>query len=213
MKTRIALVALSASLGSLLAAAPAFAADEGGDLAVAQAAAPPKARAAFQLELVPTGKLGVKATGIDQTYTAAFAYGIGGTFDYDVTPNLSIGLAPRLIFNVINKDAPSGAEAEKELDLRVRATAHFPIAPKLTLYGFAAPGYSIILQGDDARTDDPAGFVLGLGGGVTFDVAPRVFLAGELGYQLGFQSVTYMGESADVTTDLLSISLGGGARF
>jgi hypothetical protein len=208
MKTRAALVvALS---GSLLATS-AYA-QEGG-VAVTQTAAPQKGRVGVQLELVPTGSLTIKSGPIDESHSAAFAYGVGGTFDYDVTPNISVGLAPRIIFNVIDKDAPSGADADKELDLRARFTAHFPVAPKLNVYGFAAPGYSIILLPSDARSDDPAGFVLGLGGGASFDVAPNLYVAGELGYQLGFQSVSYMGQSADVTTDLLSISLGAGARF
>jgi hypothetical protein len=208
MKTRIALVV--ALFGSLLAASAH--AQEGG-LGVAETTTPQKGRLGVQLELVPTGTLKVKGTGVDQTYTAAFTAGIGGTFDYDVTPNLSIGLAPRFIFGVINKDAPSGADSSSELDLRARFTAHFPVNPKVAVYGFAAPGYSVILQPNDSPVDNPSGFVLGLGGGLTVDVAPNLYLAGELGYQLGFQSVTYMGQSADVTTDLMSISVGGGARF
>jgi hypothetical protein len=171
----------------------------------------PKMRLGAQVEILPLGTLEASAGGQSSSTDADIAYGIGATFDYDITPNFSIGAAPRFIFNVNGKD--SNDDAGKQLDLRVRATAHFPVAPQIQIYGFVAPGYSIVMLPSGAGIDDPKGFAIGFGGGLTYDVAPKVFLSGEVGYQLGFQSTKVLDQDLDAKTRYLSIGLGAGARF
>jgi hypothetical protein len=204
MKTRIAMVVVA--LGSL--AATSVHAQEA---SVATEAPAKKMRVGAQLELVPAGSLETNVLGRSQSTDTAFAYGIGGSLDYDLTPMISIGVAPRLVFNL--KGDADGAEAAKELDLRARAMLHLPVAEKLTAYGFVAPGYSVIFLPADATADNPTGFALGFGAGAAYDVAPNLFVSAELGYQLGFQSVAAGDRTIDLKSNLFSLSFGGGARF
>ena len=207
MKIQIALVA---SMVGTLFASTAFA----DDLGVA-ASAKPKASLGAQIDLLPTGTLTTDGAGppIDGDYDAAFAFGIGVNFDYDLTPNISIGLAPRVIFNVIADAASDDADSDKEIDLRARVRAHFPIADKLEAFGFLAPGYSIIVLPSDFDIDNPAGLVVAFGAGLSYDVSDKLYLTGEIGYQLGFQSVDVGGQSIDNTTDYLHFGFGAGTRF
>jgi hypothetical protein len=199
MKTRIA---LAFGLAGSLLATSAFA-QEG-------TAAAPKLTAGAQIDLLPVGTLTLD----EADEGTAFAYGIGASIDYAITPMISIGFAPRYIANVITDNAQDDADAAAELDLRLRVKAQFPVAPALNAYGFLAPGYSIIMLPDDFEgVDDPAGLVVGFGGGVTYDVAPSFFVNGELGYQIGFQSTSFAGNDVDFTSDYLHIGLGAGTRF
>jgi hypothetical protein len=204
MKTRIAMVVVA--LGSL--AATSVHAQE---TSVAAEAPAKKLRVGAQLELVPAGTLKAEGGGKSISSDTAFAYGVGGTFDLDLTPNFSIGVAPRLVLT-LKGDEP-GDKAGKELDLRARAMLHLPVADKLTAYGYVAPGYSFIFLPSGATADDPAGLVLGFGAGASYDVAPNLFVSAELGYQLGFQSTSVAGETLDLNSNLFSVSCGAGARF
>jgi opacity protein-like surface antigen len=198
-------------VGSLFATS-AFADEIAGETSAAK-----KVSVGAQIDLLPAGTLTLDAPGLNVSSDAGFAYGVGLNASYDLTPNISIGLAPRIIFNIVAKDARDDAPVGKEYDLRARVTAHFPLIDKLQIFGFAAPGYSFLTDTND-KTDNPSGFVLAFGGGATYDLAPNLFLTGEVGYQLGFQSVTAKDLSGkditiDETTDYLSIGLGGGTRF
>jgi hypothetical protein len=196
MKIRIAVFATIAS--SFVASAAL--ADELG------AEAAPKVRIGAQVELLPTGSLDSEP----DSATPKVAYGVGLTFDYAITRNISIGVAPRMIFNVIDKDA--NGDAASQLDLRARVKGHFPIADKIEAYGFVAPGYSIVML-PDSELDNPAGLVLAFGAGATYDLTPRMFVSGEVGYQLGFQRTEVLGETVDLGTSYLHVGLGAGARF
>jgi hypothetical protein len=198
MKTQIS---LAIGLAGSLLATSAFA-QEG-------AAAPaPKLSAGAQIDLLPIGSYDVKVGEFESDGDLAFAYGIGASIDYAVTPMISVGFAPRYIMNV--KDTDSDGDAASELDLRLRVKASFPVSPGMAAYGFVTPGYSIIMAPEDAGdVDDPAGFAIGFGGGATYDVSPSLFVNGELGYQLGFQK----SDAFEFQTAYLHIGFGAGTRF
>jgi hypothetical protein len=207
MNIRIALVA--GMVGSLFATS-AFA-EEG---VAASTAVEKKFKLGAQLELVPLGKAEIKLNGASATQDADTAYGVGLNFDYDVTPYISVGFAPRLIFG-LKKDGSTSDNTDEEINLRARVMGHFPVAPKLEVFGYAAPGYAITVS--DAEKD-PSGFLVAFGAGATYDITPSLFVSGELGYQMSFQSVSDTipgaGEvTADINTSFLSVGLGAGTRF
>jgi opacity protein-like surface antigen len=209
MKTHMILV--TGTLGTLLSA-PAFAGDDG----VAPAPVDSKLSVAAQFELLPLGS--AKTTINDQSMStdAAVAYGISGMLDYAITPNISVGVAPRLVFNVKASDAPSGENAGKQLDLRGRLLVHLPIAPGVQAYAAVSPGYTIVLSGQDG-VDNTTGFAIGGAAGLTYDLSPKMFIGGEVGYQRAFASEDLMvaGQkfTADSTLSYLHVGLGAGTRF
>jgi hypothetical protein len=207
MNIRIALVA--GMVGSLFATS-AFA-EEG---VASSTAVEKKFKLGAQLELVPVGKAEVKLGGESASADADTAYAVGMNFDYDVTPYISIGLAPRLIFGLKSEKSTSDS-TDEEINLRARVMGHFPVTGQMQIFGYAAPGYAISVSDADK---DPSGFLIAFGGGATYDVTPSLFLSGELGYQMSFQSVTDTVPGAgevtlDVNTSFLSVGIGAGTRF
>jgi hypothetical protein len=204
MKTRLG---ITLGLAGSLLASPVLA-QEG----AVSSQASSKGSIGVQLDLLPAGTLSIDGPNFEDSTDAAAAFAIGGTLDFDVTPFISIGAAPRLIFNVTNDGADDDADAAKQIDLRARVKVHGPVAPKVQAYGFFAPGYSVILSPVE-EDDDPTGLVVAFGGGLTYDVSSKAYLSAELGYQLGFQSIEVQGTTVDVTTDYLHFGFGAGTRF
>jgi hypothetical protein len=163
-----------------------------------------KMRLAVMLVPMPLGSLKTNLGGTESSADSAVAFAVMPVFDYLVLPNLFVGVAPSYAFNVKAKDG--GGDALSQIDLLLRVGGGYPLNEKLQLYGYGAPGYSIIRpsEGDSAK-----GLVLGLHAGAMFDVASKVFLSGELGYQLGFQKVS----DTDLKTNYLQIGLGVGMRI
>jgi hypothetical protein len=169
-------------------------------------------RLGITLSPMPVGTFKAAAGGLSASSDAKFAFGIVPTFDYNINEYLFVGLAPQIILNVIPKDADG--KAAKELDLRARVGGNAKVADTIRLFGYLAPGYSIIMFPDKMDgLSNPAGFVLGFAGGALFDLTPSVFANAEVGYQVGFQSVSFMGASADLKTNYLHIGLGIGVRL
>lgn len=208
MNTRMTLV--TGTLATLFAA-PAFAQES-----AAPAASDSKLSAQAQVEVLPLGSAEATIGDMSMSSDAAVAYGVSGMFDYAITPNLSIGVAPRLLLNVRAADAAPEDKAGKELDLRARLLAHFPVAPNLSLYASLSPGYTIMMSGEDG-VDDTKGFAIGGAAGVTYDVSPKLFLSGEVGYQRAFASDDLMLGDQKITIDstlsYMHIGLGAGTRF
>jgi hypothetical protein len=168
---------------------------------------PAESKMRVGLTLVPMpflGTLKFSAPGISGSSDAAVAFGAAPVFDYLINSNLFVGATVLGTFNVKPKDATG--DAAKEYDLMLRIGGNIPLADKLQGYGYLSPGYSIISppQGDSAK-----GFVVGAHVGAMFDVTSSVFLNGELGYQLGFQSV----DGNDSQTRFFQIGLGGGVHI
>ena len=211
MKIRIALVA---SMVGTLFASSAFADEISG----VSAAAEKKISIGVQAEMLPLGSVEVGANGESESNDLKLSYGVGLNLSYDVHPNISIGIAPRYIFGIKPDQADEDDESVQELDVRARLTAHFPVAQGLQVFGFAAPGYSWLLDNSaEEDFDNPEGFVVGFGGGATYDVSPDLFVSAEVGYQLGFQGFsaeTPIGKiDADTKTNFLNVGLGLGTRF
>ena len=155
-----------------------------------------KGWAAADFELLPSGSIEANFVGGNTTTVSTdTAYGIGIVAENELNPMVTVGLAPRYIFNVIDKN--SNGDAAKELDLRARVTAGAMLIPKLRVYGFAEPGYSIIFLPDTVRINNetvhPNGFVIGAGGGARFALSSSLSAVFELGYQWGFQSWSWTG--------------------
>jgi opacity protein-like surface antigen len=213
MISRIALASMFATAATSFFASSALAQEASAPAAGAAS----KMRAQAQIEMLPIGS-GKASIGGDSTTTdAELAYGISAAFDYAVTPFLSIGVAPRLILNVApDVDDGGDGDADKEVDLRARILAHFPVAPKLEAYAYVSPGYSIVLPAD-SDADSSTGFGIGGAAGVTYDVSPSLFVNGELGYQRAFTSTEVMlgADKIDVDLDLsyFHVGVGAGTRF
>jgi hypothetical protein len=173
--------------------APGRAQAQGGD------AAEPELWVGGHLGLSPLGTLKADAQGAMASADAATALDLGGRVDFSVLPMLSIGFAPTLRLNVKGtNDNDSGSQ----LDLPIRVLVGGSVAPMVRLYGFAAPGYSILFPPSGGGDDNhPSGFMIGFGGGVRYRLAPRFALAGELGYQFRFvsETVTALGQQVDVS--------------
>jgi outer membrane protein with beta-barrel domain len=202
--------------GALAVAAPGSAHAQAVANPVAEPVAEPKMWAGGHLGLSPIGTLKADAMGMSASNDAATAFEIGGRFEYQVAPLISIGVAPAILFGVKAKDANDSAS---QLDLPLRIAVGGEVAPKVRLYGFAAPGYSILFPPSDANgnTTHPSGFMIGFGGGVGYRVAPTFMIAGELGYQFRFwsETVNVLGTSIDVSAqdDFLTFGIAATAGF
>jgi hypothetical protein len=163
------------------------------------------------VSVLPIGQARIEANELSASEDTATAYGLGGIVEVQLLTNLSIGFAPRLLLNVKGED---GTDSAKELDLALRVIGQLPISRIAQLYGFAAPGYSILYFPDwPDEVSNPAGFIFGAGGGVGFDLNPQFRLAVELGYQLGAQQVTEQGQTAEVETSFLHLGVSAMARL
>ena len=147
-----------------------------------------------------TGQLGLLSTGTGVVHV----HGPGSKWTN--SENLYVGVAPQLILNVKGKDDSSSGQ---ELDLFARIMGRYPVADKVQLYGYLAPGFSIIFPPDLPGVSNPTGFVLGFAGGVSYSITPTLFGSGEVGYQIGFQSTG----GSDLKTRYLHIGFVIGAMF
>jgi hypothetical protein len=169
-------------------------------------------RVGVTLAPMPGGKLKSKIGSVEGDSDLAFAFGLAPTFDFSINQFLFLGLAPQYIFNVKDKDASS---AGSELDLRVRVGGNAKVADTLMLYGYLAPGYSILMPPEEAKggADNPKGFVLGFAFGAMLDFTPTFFGTGELGYQVGYQKTTLSNVDIDLKTNFFHIGVGVGYRL
>jgi len=180
-------------------------------LAHAQAAGDPTIWFGGSLGLSPLGtvkgQINLPPVGVFNTsQDSATGFQINALIDVRVAPFLSIGFAPGLLLNV---KPSNGNDSGSMIDLPLRVTLGAPVAPKVRLYGFASPGYSILFppSGND-NAGHPSGFMIGFGGGVGYRVAPKIAVTGELGYQFRFLSSTVNGLDASADVDYLTIALG-----
>jgi len=165
-------------------------------------------RLSFSIVPAPLGTFETKAGGVNLSGDMAFAFGLRPAFDYSINEYFFVGVSPQFLLNVKGEDAD---DAGKELDLLVRVGGHAPVADKLHLYGYLAPGYSIIYP--PTGSDDPAGFVLGITAGAIYSFSDKLFAVADIGYQLGFQEVTVLGADFDYRLRYLLIGLGVGMKL
>lgn len=184
--------------------------------AVADPASDPKMWAGAQVGVSPVGTLKADVAGMSLSVDTATAFEVGGRFEYQVTPLISIGIAPAFRFNIKSKDDTDSAS---QFDVPLRVAVGGDVAPAIRVYGFAAPGYTFLFPPKDENGDsmNASGFMIGFGGGVAFRLAPKFMLSGELGYQFRFPSTTVEGggQSVDVSfqDNYLTFTLGASAGF
>lgn len=144
------------------------------------------------------------STGGDQTVTTSFAFGVMPAFDYLVHPNFFVGIGPTYTFNVKAKDFTGDAASQFDILLRLGGGA--PVAEKIHLFGYLAPGYSLIMpsSGDSAK-----GLTVGAHAGAIYELATALFLNGTVGYQVGMQKLMEL----DAKTNYLQVALGVGMRL
>jgi hypothetical protein len=170
-------------------------------------------RLGISLAPMPGGKLKTSSPLGSQDVDLAFAFALAPVLDYSINQFLFVGLAPQYIFNVKGKD--DTASAGSELDLRVRVGGNAKVADTLMLYGYLAPGYSILMRPEESRggADNAKGFVLGFAAGAMLSFTPVLFGTAELGYQVGYQKSTLAGNDIDAKTNFLHIGIGLGYRL
>jgi hypothetical protein len=163
------------------------------------------------------GRIGGGQQALLPSADAALAYGVGVSLSYRIVSGLSVGLAPQVLFNVKYADSPDSSATEYDLMAKV-AYAHV-VSPRLTVYGELLPGYSVIslpshlANVEGSSLSNPKGLVLGFGAGTAMEVADKFFVTLGLGYQLGFQSGSVVGNDFDFKTRFLRIALGGGVKL
>lgn len=189
-------------------ATPAFAED-----GVAATAAEPRFFLQARLELLPLGS-GEDTVGLGSSLTLATAYAISGSLEVALTRHLSIGVAPRLVFNITqggNEDP-----ADKELDLRACLRARTAMSPGFDIYASFSPGYAALQSGDGLSTSS-GGYTLGGAFGFTYDVGSNLFVGGEIGFQRSSMRIDRRNGrdelSYDVELSYLHLGAGVGLRF
>src|SRR4051812_11180546 len=161
-------------------------------------------RGGVSLVPMPFGSVKAKFGSLEASSGTKFAFGIMPAGDYLINQYFFVGFAPQFTFNVKPKDATG--DAGTMVDLLIRVGGNAPVADNIELYGYLAPGYSIVFIPD---SDNATGLVLGFHGGAMLDLTPSVFLNLELGYQFGFQAV----HDLDFKLSYFQIGLGAGTRF
>lgn len=196
---------MTCAVGALELGVPAPARSE-------ELAADSKMRVGLTLVPMPFGRLttgtvfpGVAVSG---SADAEFAFGVLPYFDFAVTRYFFVGLAPQLTFGI--KPQNVSGDAAREFDFLVRLGGNAPVADTIQLYGYIAPGYSVVML---PHLDDGTGLVLGFHGGAIFDLSSKLYLNGELGYQFGYQSTSILGQSVDTHTNYFHLGLGVGLRL
>jgi hypothetical protein len=184
--------------------------------AVAVPAAGPKMWVGGQVGVSPIGTLKGESPGVSLSADTATAFEVGGRFEYQVTPLLSIGIAPAFRFNIKVKDKVKDAdESASQLDVPLRIAVGGEVASAIRVYGFATPGYTFLFATKDERGNsyNASGFMIGIGGGVGYRVGPKFMLSGELGYQFRFPSTTVQGVDTSYQDNYLTFTVGAAAGF
>lgn len=207
----VAAFAFSGAFVVMAVVAPRLAHAQG----MTESVAEPKVWLGGHVGLSPVGTLKAKVSSqgneLSDSVDTATAVELGAHVDFRIMPFLSVGLAPAVLLNIKGQDDKDSAS---QLDLPLRVTAGGNVMPQLRLYGFVAPGYTILFPPADSmgNSDRLSGFMVGFGGGVGFNVAPKFAVIGELGYQFRFPSETRTVGTAPVDLQIqanyLTFSLG-----
>jgi hypothetical protein len=219
--------------GLLLGAAPAFADDPGAGApaapdpnaggagaaagastgaaagaGVAAEAPAPKLWIGGGLEMHPVGTVSFSAGGVSgDAGTDTGVFGVDVVALYRVHPMVMVGLAPRYILNIKGGNATDSA---KMLDIRAVAAVGKDVAPKIHAFGMVGLGYASISVPDQMgmSSPSPAGLTASFAGGAGYALGPKLMATAMLSYELGFESVSVGGQSADYKYNYLSFGVG-----
>jgi hypothetical protein len=144
-------------------------------------------------ELLPNGSITIGSGNNNNTNDAQAATAVGVIAETQVDELVTVGLAPRYVFGINAKN--STGDSSSQLDLRARVTVGGRVGvPKLRVYGFGEPGWSIVFIPQSVRLNNqsyhPNGFVINAGGGLSYELSSSLRGYFELGYQWGFQGTT-----------------------
>lgn len=210
IQTRTRIRSFLCTCGAVTLAVAALVASERS--AAAQSAGGPasigRMRLSFSIVPAPLGSIETNFGGQKVSTDTAVAFGLRPAFDYSINKYLFVGFGPQFLFNV---KADSGSDAGKAVDLLLRVGGHAPVADNVQLYGYLAPGYSVIYP--PTGNEDPSGFVLGVAVGALFSINERLFASADIGYQLGYQEATVLGADFDYHLRYLLIGLGIGMKL
>ena len=176
--------------------------------------APPHPRFQVTVSYLPMakGKIESKLAGHTDTADGAFASGVGLAVSADVYRGLMVGLVPQVIWKGKVKADPLSGMATKtgtdsQYDLLLRLAYAYEIPGVATFFAEVMPGYSILYP---ATTDTSKGLVMVYGVGGEIDLSKRLFANFEVGYQMGYQTVS---STAYYRNSYVRAGLGVGARF
>jgi hypothetical protein len=156
------------------------------------------------LELEPIGSISVSAGGQSASIgTDTGQFGIDVMALYAVHPMVSVGIAPRYLLNI---HAGDGGDSAKMYDIRAVAAVHKEVAPKITALGMLGLGYASISPPMDAPS--ASGLTVSAHAGAGYAIGPKLMATALLGYELGFQSVSQNGQSADEHFNFFSFGVG-----
>jgi len=199
----------AAAPAAVVAAAPAFAAvpAQPADIGAAPHFGPTLVGVMFSL--LPVGTLSGTSSGPNQksdtSVDAYFAVAASAFVDAPVSPHVSLGFSPQVVFRV-NGGTPSSSSAT-EFDFRGRLTGRLPLSQATAVFARLSPAFSFLSMPPGVE-GDPKGFLLDASVGTEVALLPNLFLIVDLGYQAGFQTHDYAtGATFDGTRYL---HLGGG---
>jgi hypothetical protein len=145
------------------------------------------------------------------TSDAAFAYGFSLSLGYEVLPNLVVGVAPQILFNVKEKEPNIKSDdtgGVRQIDILARVAYEYPVVETIRVYAEALPGYSLIRNASGSK-----GLIVAFGLGAAMDIGDRYYLNVGAGYQIGFQKWSEGSITYDTSTRFVRVVLGGGMRF
>ena len=143
-----------------------------------------------QLEAVPTGTLDVDVGGAVASKPQELAYGVGGSFERWLTPNIAVGVAPRLVTPIQIRGVSGTGH---ELDLRARIAVGGELARRVFAHAVFTGGYAWLF-GAVARMDPATGatsvattsnLIAGAGVRVSYALNSHLLFVTELAYQWG----------------------------
>ena len=176
-------------------------------------AAPPHPRFQVSVSYLPMamGRITARSAGDTATADGAFASGVGLSASANVFRGLMVGVVPQAIWKGKVKADPKGMATktgtDTQYDLLLRLAYAYQIPGVATFFAEVMPGYSTLYP---ATTDTSKGLVMVYGIGGEVDVSKRLFANFEVGYQMGYQTVS---STAFYRNNYVRVALGMGVRF
>jgi hypothetical protein len=180
-----------------------------GNGAAAATTPAPKLWVGGGLEIAPIGTISVSAGGQSADFgTDTGLFGVDVVALYAVHPMVSVGIAPRYLLNI--KGGNGSGDSASMYDIRAVGAVHKEVAPKIQALGMLGLGYASISVPDQGgmSVPSPAGLTVSVNAGAGYAIGPKLMATALLGYELGFQSASQGGVSADEHFNHFSIGVG-----
>jgi hypothetical protein len=162
------------------------------------------------VDFLPVGGLSLFSDTFRAESSTAPAFAIAPRIQYYFVKYLAVGLQPVATVGV---KSSGDFKSSTQLDLLGRITGNLPVTDKLSIYAYAAPGYSFMFVPRTPSEYNPRGFILNFAGGVSYNLFSAFWLSAEVGGSAGFQKI-FSGPSAMSYRDwFLHIGLGLGVRL